>query len=122
MVESFGILGSDPLLALTCVIHIEIVSMKSAYELAMERLKADDKEIRQELTDAQRADLADIEKVFRARMAERDVFLKRQLIEVRAAGNRSEEEAVLKQIASERALLEQEMEEQKQVARKRFSS
>ena len=92
--------------------------MKSAYELAMERLQASDSESRVTLSEEQKQQIAEIEKVFRAKIAERDVFLKKQLAEVRAQGNRNEEDALLKQIASERQLLEEEMEEKKQAVRK----
>ncbi len=91
--------------------------MKSAYELAMERLKADDTEVRQELTDQQKAQIGEIEAIYRAKIAERDVFLKKQLEEVRAQQNFDEENAILKQIASERLMLEEEMEEKKRAVR-----
>lgn len=92
--------------------------MKSAYELAMERLEASDPESRNTLSEDQKQKLAEIDKVYRAKVAERDVFLKKQLAEVRAQGNRNEEEALLKQIASERQLLEDEMESKKEAVRK----
>lgn len=91
--------------------------MKSAYELAMERLQAAEPGDRVSLTDEQKSQLALIEQKFKAKIAERDVFLKKQLAEVRQQGNRQEEEALLKQIASERQLLEEEMEAEKAAVR-----
>lgn len=87
--------------------------MKSAYELAMERLKDAEPGERVILSDGQKAKIAEIEMRFKAKIAERDVFLKKQLVEVRQQGNRQEEDALLKQIASERHLLEEEMEAEK---------
>ncbi|MEQ9825503.1 MAG: hypothetical protein ABQ298_14050 [Puniceicoccaceae bacterium] len=92
--------------------------MKSAYELAMERLQATESGERVSLTQEQKDRLAEIDRRFKARIAERDVFLKKQLAEVRQQGNRQEEEALLKQIASERLLLEEEMEAEKTAVRK----
>ena len=92
--------------------------MKSVYELAMERLQASDPDSRNKLSEAQKQQLAEIDKVYKAKVAERDVFLKKQLAEVRSQGNRIEEEALLKQIASERQLLEEEMESKKDAVRK----
>jgi len=96
--------------------------MKSAYELAMERLQAKDPAAHLALTDAQKEEIAEIEKIYKAKIAERDVFLKKQLSEVRAQQNRTEETALLKQIASERQLLEHEMEEKKNLVRNRTQS
>lgn len=92
--------------------------MKSAYELAMERLQATESGQRVTLSQEQKDRLAEIDRRFKARIAERDVFLKKQLAEVRQQGNRQEEEALLKQIASERLLLEEEMEAEKTAVRK----
>jgi len=47
--------------------------MKSAYELAMERLARDAPPVK--LTDEQRARIADIDQRFQAKIAEREVFL-----------------------------------------------
>lgn len=51
--------------------------MKSAYELAMERLRAKDRDAgieRQPLTDAQKAAIAEIRNVYEAKLAELDVL------------------------------------------------
>ena len=47
--------------------------MKSAYELAMERLNQSEPEIK--LTDEQREQLAAIDEKFKAKIAERELFL-----------------------------------------------
>ena len=87
--------------------------MKSAYELAMERLNAQEPGAGRPLSDEQKESLAEIDRKYKARIAEREVFLKKQLDEVRAAGNRGEEEQLLKQINAERERLEEEMEAEK---------
>jgi hypothetical protein len=55
---------------------------KSAFELAMERLRKKDQEAGTEerrLTDEQRAAIADVKKVYEARLAEREILHKSQL-------------------------------------------
>ena len=57
---------------------------KSAYELAMERLRKKDQEAGVEerrLTDEQRAVLADVRKVYEARLAEREILHRSKLAE-----------------------------------------
>ena len=92
--------------------------MKSAYELAMERLQAQDPDSKISLNDEQRAAIAEIERKYKARLAEREVFLKGQLSQVRAQGNSTEETQILKQLASEKELIEEEMNREKDKIRK----
>ena len=94
--------------------------MKSAYELAMERLKASDPEAGAPLTPDQKARLADIERVYQAKIAEREIFLKKQLGEAQDSGQREELEKIAKQLTNERARLTEEMEEEKENARRKF--
>jgi hypothetical protein len=57
---------------------------KSAYELAMERLRKKDQEAGVEerrLTEEQRAAIADIKKVYEARLAEREILHRSKLAE-----------------------------------------
>ncbi len=53
--------------------------MKSAYELAMERLKASDPDSAKELTPAQKKQLAEIDTRYKAKLAEREIFLNQQI-------------------------------------------
>ena len=92
--------------------------MKSAYELAMERLQAQDPDNTIPLSDEQKAAIAEIERKYKARFAEREVFLKRQLEQARSQGNGTEEDQLLKQLASEKELIEEEMNEAKEKVRK----
>ena len=59
--------------------------MKSAYELAMERLQDDEPQV--ELSDEQRAALASVDEKFKAKVAEREVFLGGLLDEAKAQAN-----------------------------------
>jgi hypothetical protein len=92
--------------------------MKSAYELAMERLaKADPATT--PLTAEQKARLAEIDRVYQGKLAEREIFLKQQLGEVLAAQNLDEADKIRKQIASEKVRLEEEREEEKERVRRK---
>ena len=87
--------------------------MKSAYELAMERLAKSDPDTKKPLSSEQKERLADIDKLYKGKIAEREIFLKKQLDEVLAEGKYEEVEKLSKQMASERARFEEESEEEK---------
>ncbi|MBL9215796.1 MAG: hypothetical protein JNG83_10010 [Opitutaceae bacterium] len=95
--------------------------MKSAYELAMERLAKAEPAARA-LTPEQKARLAEIDRVYQGKLAEREIFLKQQLdaaLGAQAAGQQTDEPAkIRKQIASEKARLEEEREEEKERVRR----
>ena len=91
--------------------------MKSAYELAMERLAKSDPASKP-LTPDQKARLADLDAVYQGRIAEREIFLKQKLDAALAAGERDEADKVRTQMASERARLEEEREDEKEQVRK----
>ncbi len=92
--------------------------MKSAYELAMERLKADDPGDTPALTDEQKAKLADLDKTYQAKIAEREIFLQGKLTEAQQSGDRTAAEDIQRQISHEKARLEEEREEKKEKVRK----
>jgi Spy/CpxP family protein refolding chaperone len=92
--------------------------MKSAYELAMERLAKSDPDANKPLTAEQKARLADIDQVYKGRIAEREIFLRKQLDEAMAAGKLDEIEKVRAQMASERARLEEDREDEKERVRR----
>jgi hypothetical protein len=92
--------------------------MKSSYELAMERLAKSDPSADKPLTPAQKARLADIGKVYQGKIAEREIFLKKQLDEAFAAQKPEEIEKIKQQMASERARLEEEREAEKEKVRR----
>jgi hypothetical protein len=87
--------------------------MKSAYELAMERLSKSDPQSSKALTAAQRSGLAEVDKVYMGKIAEREIFLKQQLEKALAGRDADEVDKIRKQMASEKARLEEEREAEK---------
>ncbi|MBT5901170.1 MAG: hypothetical protein HOH58_03575 [Opitutaceae bacterium] len=87
--------------------------MKSAYELAMERLEESDPSANQPLTDEQKAKLAEIDQVYQGKIAEREIFLQQKLEEAMVDQNLEEVEKMRAQIGSERLRLEDEREDEK---------
>ena len=82
--------------------------MKSSYELAMERMGGgDDKP----LTDEQKAKIAEIDSKYKAKIAERKIFLEKSLSD--AQGNEEEIELVRRQLNDEVADLEAKSEAEK---------
>ena len=89
--------------------------MKSSYELAMERMGGgDDKP----LTDEQKAKIAEIDSKYKAKIAERKIFLEKSLSDARAQGNEEEIELVRRQLNDEVAELEAKSEAEKDKIRK----
>jgi hypothetical protein len=87
--------------------------MKSAYELAMERLSKSDPSSGRALSPQQKAKLADIDKLFQGKIAEREIFL-RQALEKALIGTDADEVGKIRtQIASEKARLEEDREAEK---------
>ena len=91
--------------------------MKSAYELAMERLSKSDPGSSRPLTAAQRTKLAEVDRVFQGKLAEREIFLKQHLEQALSAQNAEEADKIRKQIASEKARIEDEREAEKEKVR-----
>ena len=92
--------------------------MKSAYELAMERLQKGAPSI--SLTEEQKKQLAEIDSTFKARIAEREVFLQDQIAKAQLAGKGEEVAALQKQLASEVTRLRQDCEAKKEKLRASF--
>jgi len=91
--------------------------MKSAYELAMERLAKSDPAAAS-LTAEQKGRLAEIDKVYQGKIAEREIFLKQQLQAALGARNLEEADKVRQQISREKARLEEEREDEKERVRR----
>jgi Spy/CpxP family protein refolding chaperone len=92
--------------------------MKSAYELAMERLEKGAPTIT--LTDAQKAQIAEIDSTFKARIAEKELFLQGKIREARQAGNFDEVETLQKQLSIDIQRLNADCEEKKVKLRASF--
>jgi len=85
--------------------------MKSAYELAMERLEQKSPSIK--LNEEQKSQIAEIDSLSRAKIAEKEVFLGGEISKAQSKGDLGEVAAVEKQLASERRRIEQDAEEKK---------
>ena len=91
--------------------------MKSAYELAMERL-AKSEPAAAPLTPEKKARLAEIDRVYKGKLAEREIFLKKQIEEAIAAQKFEDFEKIKQQLVSERARFEEDCEAEKERVRK----
>ncbi len=85
--------------------------MKSAYELAMERLQKEAPAAK--LTDDQKAQIAEIDSLYRSKIAEREVFLKDQIAKTAAEGKYDEVEQLQQQLAMDLRRLQGECESKK---------
>jgi hypothetical protein len=92
--------------------------MKSAYELAMERLQKNQPSVA--LNEDQKKQLAEIESTFKAKIAERELFLKEQIAQAHAAGKIEDVEALQKQLTSEIRRLHDDCESKKEKLRASF--
>lgn len=92
--------------------------MKSAYELAMERLQRSESGQEKPLSPEQKERLAEISRVYQGKIAEREIFLQQRLAEVQSRGELEEAEKIRKQMAAERARLEEEREDEKNRVRR----
>ena len=88
-----------------------IYNMKSAYEKAMERFGGD--EPIKQLTDEQKAALAEIEDKYKAKIAEKELFLGEQLKKATEEGNFMEIPQIEEQMRREIAKLEKDRDEEK---------
>lgn len=92
--------------------------MKSAYELAMERLAKSDPQASRPLTPEKKARLAEIDRVYQGKLAEREIFLRKQLDDALAEQKLDDAEKIRRQMAGERARIEEEREEEKERVRR----
>ena len=89
--------------------------MKSAYELAMERLNKSAPSVK--LNDEQRKELAELDSLYASKIAQREIFLKGELAKAEATGDYEAIEQLQKQLVSERKTLQAELEEKKEQVR-----
>ena len=93
--------------------------MKSAYELAMERLAKGQPIVT--LTDDQKKQLAEVDSTFKARIAEKELFLKGEIQKAQRAGKFDEIESIEKQLRSEIRRLQEDCEAKKEKLRAGFT-
>jgi hypothetical protein len=87
--------------------------MKTAYELAMERLNKNAPSVK--LSDAQKKELADLDSKYAAKIAEREIALNAEI--AKAAGDPAKEESFREQLITERRKLQADLEDKKEQAR-----
>ena len=97
-----------------------ISAMKSAYELAMERLNKTAPSAK--LTEEQKKQIADLESQCLAKIAEREIFLKDEMAKAAAKGEWEAMEQLEKQIVSEKKSIAAELEEKKEQVRQAKAS
>ena len=89
--------------------------MKTAYELAMERLGKASPTVR--LTDEQKKEIAELESKYAAKIAERELFLKGEIVKAIDKDDAEAVEQLEKQLRSDRKSLRAECEEKKERVR-----
>jgi hypothetical protein len=86
--------------------------MKTAYELAMERLNKAAPPVK--LTAEQKKQLAELDSKYAAKVAEREITLKGEIDQAAGQGNLEEAEKLQQRLADERKALQVELEEKKE--------
>ena len=94
--------------------------MKSAYELAMERLQKGSPTIT--LTPEQKAELAEIDSSLNAKIAERKIFLTDQIGKAVTAGKFDDVESLEKQLTADVRRLQEDCERKKEKLRATFGA
>jgi hypothetical protein len=89
--------------------------MKSAYELAMERLEKQTPGVK--VTDEQKREIAEIDSQFKAKIAERELFLNDQIAKARASGQFDEVEKIQDQLVRDLRRLREDCEAKKEKVR-----
>ena len=93
--------------------------MKSAYELAMERLHQTSPSL--SLTEEHKKELAEIESKYRAKIAEKELFLRDQIRKAQTEGKADDIDSLEKQLASDVRRLHEECEASKEKMRASFA-
>jgi hypothetical protein len=93
--------------------------MKSAYELAMERLQQVSPSL--SLTEEQKKELAAIDSKYQAKIAEKELFLRDQIRKAQADGKPEDIDSLEKQLAADVRRLREECEAKKEKLRASFA-
>ncbi len=89
--------------------------MKTAYELAMERLNKTSPSVK--LSEEQKKQIAELEALYKAKIADRELFLNGEVIKAIDRGDDEAKAQLEKQLASDRRTLRAELEEKKEKVR-----
>jgi hypothetical protein len=87
--------------------------MKTAYELAMERLNKNAPSVK--LSDVQKKELAELDSKYAAKIAEREIALNAEI--AKAANDVEKEESLREQLITDRKKLQNELEDKKEQIR-----
>jgi hypothetical protein len=93
--------------------------MKSAYELAMERLNKTGPTV--QLTPAKKKELAELDSLYASKIAQREIFVRAEIANNEIKGDWEAVEQLRKQVVSDRKSLQAELEEKKEKARQEKS-
>ncbi len=89
--------------------------MKSAYELAMERLNKQSPQIK--LSAAQKKELGELDSVYAAKIAERELHFKDEIAKAEMSGDYETAEKARQQLTIDRKKLQGDLEDKKEVVR-----
>jgi hypothetical protein len=89
--------------------------MKTAYELAMDRLNKASPAVK--ITAGQKKELAELDSKYAAKIAGREISLKGEIDAATGSGESEKSEQLQQQLVKERRALQAELEEKKQKAR-----
>jgi hypothetical protein len=90
--------------------------MKSSYELAMERLNKSNPAVK--LTKEQKAQIGELESKCKARIAEREIALRREIDQASFAGDAEKTRELEQQLVNERKKIQADLEDKKEAARR----
>jgi hypothetical protein len=91
--------------------------MKSSYELAMERLNKSAPSVK--LSDAKKKELAELDTVYAAKVAERELFIKDELMKAREKGDYEAYQSLERQLVADKKNLAADLEEKKNKIREK---
>lgn len=89
--------------------------MKSAYELAMERLQKQSPVTK--ITAEQKAELARLDTLYKAKKAERELFLRGEIAKAQAQGDANSADELQQQLSRDLRRIEDELEGKKEKVR-----
>jgi hypothetical protein len=89
--------------------------MKTAYELAMERLNKSTPTVK--LTAEQKARIAELESKYKAKIAEEEIHFREKIEKAASAGDQDKSAQLEQQLASQRKKLQAKLDEQKAAVR-----
>ena len=85
--------------------------MKTAYELAMERLNTSAPMTK--LTEAQKKEIAELDSKYAAKVAEREIVMKGEIDQAAGAGDWEKVESLKQQLSNERKKMQSDLEDKK---------